>query len=102
MKIESNSRLEDRYAKAQKKLDCLKSFYYSLIAYCLVIPFLIFINYKTYWGFQWFWFPAIGWGIGLAFQGYKAFVSDSILGSRWENRKIEQFMREEEERKGRD
>lgn len=90
------SRLDDRYVRARKHVEELKGFYYSLISYCVVIPFLIFVNYKTFWDFQWFWFPMFGWGLGLAIQAYRVFVNNSILGTSWEQRKIEQFMSEEE------
>lgn len=89
---------DDRYVRARKQVEELKEFYYSLIAYVIVIPFLIFINYTTWWHFQWFWFPLIGWGIGLAFHAYKVYVNDGILGRDWERKKIQQYMREEENR----
>jgi len=95
-KTSTHKQFDDSYLRARKHVDDLKEFYYNLIAYCIVIPFLIFINYKTFWGFQWFWFPMFGWGLGLAFHAYKVFVNDGILGRNWEKRKIEQFMREEE------
>jgi hypothetical protein len=45
--------------------------------------------------FHWFWFPMFGWGIGLVFQGFKAFVYNPFLGSDWEDRKIQEFMKED-------
>jgi len=95
--MESKSNYSENYVRARKYVDELKGFYYSLVSYCLVIPFLIFINYKTFWGFQWFWFPMFGWGIGLCFQAFRVFVNNGVFGRDWEKRKIEQFMREEEE-----
>ncbi len=89
--------IDDSYLRARNHVEELKNFYYSLISYCLVIPFLIFINYKTYWGFQWFWFPMLGWGLGLAIQAFKAFVNDGAFGRNWERRKIEQFMQEDDD-----
>ncbi|TBN03638.1 histidine kinase [Hyunsoonleella flava] len=99
MRPQTSNQIDDSYLRARNHVEELKNFYYSLISYCLVIPFLIFINYRTYWGFQWFWFPMIGWGIGLTIQAFKVFVSDKTFGGNWERRKIEQFMREEEENK---
>ncbi len=96
MRTQSTSRIDDSYVRARKHVEELKGFYYSLISYCLVIPFLIFINYRTSWDFKWFWFPIIGWGIGLAFQAYKVYVSEGVLGRGWEKRKMEEFMQEEE------
>ena len=91
------NRLDDNYVKARKRLEELKGFYGSLVSYCLVIPFLIFIWY-TYSShtIQWFWFPMFGWGLGLAFQAYRVFVNDGAFGAKWEERKIEEFMREED------
>lgn len=88
--------IDDKYLRARSHVEELKAFYYSLISYIFVIPFLIFINYKTFWGFQWFWFPMFGWGIGLVIQALRVFVNDGRFGRNWENRKIEQYMKEEE------
>lgn len=96
MRQQTSNQMDDSYLRARNHVEDLKGFYYSLISYCLVIPFLIFINYRTYWGFQWFWFPMIGWGIGLSIQAFRVFYSNKAFGGNWERRKIEQFMREEE------
>ncbi|WP_044403805.1 2TM domain-containing protein [Lacinutrix sp. Hel_I_90] len=90
--------MDDAYVRARKHVEELKEFYYNLISYCFVIPFLIIINYKTDWEFKWFLFPLLGWGLGLAFHAYKVFVNDGILGRNWEQRKIEKIMEEERSR----
>ena len=77
-----------RYHEAKKRVDNLKGFYGSLISYCVVIPFLIYINYATSWGFHWFWFPVFGWGLGIVIQAFQVFG----LGSTWEGRKIQELM----------
>ena len=56
-----------KYLRAVERVEEIKGFYSSLIAYCIVIPFLIFINLKYVPQFHWFWFPIMGWGIGLTF-----------------------------------
>jgi len=95
--IEPTSNYNDKYLQARKRVEELKEFYYGLISYCVVIPSLIFIWYRyTPNVIQWFWFPMLGWGMGLAFHAYKVFVNDGMLGKSWEKRKIEKFMREEE------
>ena len=93
---QSSSQIDDSYVRARKHVEELKEFYYSLISYFVVIPFLIFVNYWTSWHYQWFWWPMLGWGIGLAFQAYKVYVNDGVLGRNWEQRKIDEFMQEEE------
>ena len=65
----------------------------------MVIPFLIFINWKTSWQFQWFWFPMFGWGLGLAFHAFGVFVEDGRFGRNWEERKIREFMDQEEKKR---
>jgi two-component system LytT family sensor kinase len=90
-------RLNDDYVRARKKVEELKGFYYSLLSYVVVIPFLIFIWYKfSQHTIQWFWFPMIGWGLSLVFQAYRVFVDNGAFGARWEQRKIEEYMREED------
>lgn len=36
------------------------------------------------------------WGIGLAIHGFAVFVLPKIIGNDWEDRKIRQFMEEDE------
>ncbi|MCL6294349.1 2TM domain-containing protein [Jejuia spongiicola] len=82
--------------KARKRIEDIKGFYQHLLAYCLFTPFTIFINYKTYWDYKWFWFSIIGWGIGLIIHGFTVFVQKGVFGRQWEERKIEELMRKEE------
>lgn len=95
----SNAHIREEYVRARKRVDELKAFYYSLISYCLVIPFLIFIWYKfSQHTIQWFWFPMFGWGISLVFQAYRVYVDDGAFGAKWEQRKIQEYMRKEDEK----
>lgn len=92
--MEANQNSENNsYYKAKQRVKEMKEFYGNLISYCVVIPFLIFINYYTYWGFQWFWFPLFGWGLGLTIHGFSVFG----YGSNWEERKIKELMDKEKE-----
>ena len=87
---------DSSYVRARKRLDNLKDFYGSLLAYLIIIPFLAFINYRTYWEVQWFWFAAFGWGIGLTFQAFEVYGKDRYFGKSWEDRKIREYMNEED------
>lgn len=94
----SEQHLRDDYVRARKRVDELKGFYYSLISYCVIIPFLVFIWYNfSRFTIQWFWFPLVFWGLSLIFQAYRVFVDSGALGARWEQRKIEEYMREDEQ-----
>jgi hypothetical protein len=86
-----------KYIRAVERVEEIKGFYSSIIAYCIVIPFLIYINLKFVPQFHWFWFPLMGWGIGLIFQGFKAFAYNPFLGKNWEERKIRELMNNDRE-----
>ena len=81
------------YEKASKRVEELKGFYGNLISYCIFIPFLIFINFQTSPQYYWFWWPMLGWGIGLISHGIKTFG----IGTDWEERQIKKYMEREEE-----
>lgn len=92
MEIQKYNSQENAYYEAKKRVEEIKGFYANIISYCLVIPFLIFINYRTSWSFQWFWFPMLGWGMGLIFHAFGVFG----YGKSWEERKIREIMEQEE------
>lgn len=79
------------YEKAAKRVKDLKSFYGNLISYCLVIPFLLIINLLTSPEHLWFYWPMLGWGLGLTIHGLNTFG----IGKEWEERKINQLMEQE-------
>ena len=79
------------YERASKRVKELKGFYGNLISYCLVIPFLIFINLKTVPEYQWFWWPMLGWGIGVASHALQVFG----IGRDWEEKQIQKILDKE-------
>ena len=81
------------YDRAFKRVKELKDFYGNLISYCLVIPFLIFINLKTVPEYQWFWWPMLGWGIGVASHALQVFG----IGRDWEEKQIRKIMEKEKQ-----
>ena len=87
---------EQQYLKAKKQVDKIKGFYTNAITYCIVIPILIYINLQFVPHFYWFWFPMFGWGIGLTFHAMDTYNFNPFLGKDWEDKKIKEFMEEEE------
>ena len=85
-----------KYVRAVKRVEKLKEFYQNLASYCIVIPFLIFINLRFSPGFHWFWFPMFGWGIGLTFHFLEVNNYNVFLGKNWEEKKIEQLMKKQQ------
>lgn len=87
--------IEDkRYEKAKERVEAIKGFYGNLVAYLIVIPILMYINYRTT-SFAWFIFPALGWGFGLVGHGLQAFGYNPFFGRSWEERKIKEYMEDD-------
>ncbi len=87
----SSEIIEDKdrsYERAQKRVKEIKSFYGNLISYCIVIPFLIIVNLMTTPNDIWFYFPMLGWGIGVIAHGMSVFA----IGKNWEERKIREIL----------
>lgn len=91
--------IEDkRYQRAKERVEALKGFYGNLVAFCVVIPALAWVNYRTT-DFPWIFFPILGWGFGLVMHGMEAYGYNPLWGKRWEERKIREFMEEEQNNK---
>ncbi len=71
----------------------IKGFYSHVIKYAIVISILFVIDLLTSPGKLWFYWPAIGWGIGLIVHGTSVFEIMSIFGPKWEKRQIERRLR---------
>ncbi|MEX0289815.1 MAG: 2TM domain-containing protein [Flavobacteriaceae bacterium] len=86
---------DKRYQKAKERVEAIKGFYGNLTAYCIVIPFLVFLNYRTT-DFPWVIFPILGWGFGLLMHGMEAYGYNPLWGKRWEERKIRELMEKDD------
>lgn len=82
---------EIKYKRAKERIQAIKCFYMHLLVYCLVIPFLFFLNYNTT-DFPWAIFPMLGWGFGLMAHGLSAFNYSPIFNKKWEERKLNELM----------
>ncbi len=76
------------YERAVKRVKELKGFYGNLISYCIVIPFLVIINLLISPERIWFYWPMLGWGIGILAHGMNTFA----IGRNWEEKKIREIM----------
>lgn len=94
----TNYRDEERYQKAQKRVNEIKGFYRNLISYIVVNLGFLAINLLTSPEHLWFYWPMLGWGIGVLFHGMKVFDCMPFFGKDWEEQKIKEFM-EKEKRK---
>lgn len=94
--METKNRYNENMAfiRAKERVEKLKGFYGNLISYCCVIPLLIFINIQSG-GFQWFWLPVLGWGMGVSFHAFETFG----YGKSWEEKKIQEILNKENKTK---
>ena len=90
--IYSENLENSKYIRAVERVEKLKEFYKNLASFVIIIPFLIFINLRYSPGFQWFWFPLIGWCIGLVSNWLAANNYSIFLGRNWEEKKIKEMM----------
>ncbi len=95
--MESNN--DSKYFKAKQRVAEIKKFYSSLMFYIIFILALGGLNYYVNeLRNPWFLWAAFGWGIGILFQALKVFKLAPFIGKDWEERKMKQFMEEEEKR----
>lgn len=97
--MEQFSEEYERYLRAKKQVEEIKSFYGNLISYVLVNLFLMYINLRYSPEYLWFLWSAVSWGIGLLFHGMKVFNYSPFLGKDWEQRKLKEFMDQEKQNK---
>ena len=90
---------EDRselYDRAKKRVAEIKGFYIHLGVYLIVNAGLFAINMITNPDNLWFYWPLLGWGVGVAIHAFAFIIEGRWLGAEWEQRKIEQLVLREE------
>lgn len=101
-----NFERETAYLNAKKRVDKLRGFYTHLAVYIgvniLITAIKMVKRLKNDVSFEELIFDLdisgvwLLWGIGLAIHGFAVFILPKIIGNDWEERKIRQFMEEEE------
>jgi 2TM domain-containing protein len=93
------------YVDAYRRMKRIKGFYVHLAIFVLVNIFLIAINGseraedgESFWHWKTF-STAFFWGIGLFGHGLSVFCRDLFFGKNWEEKKIRELMKNNNERK---
>ena len=81
-----------RYERARKRVEDIKGFYTHLTVYVLVNLGLLTLNLLTSPNALWFYWPLLGWGIGVAAHAASVFGPGLMWGPEWEERKIKELM----------
>ncbi len=90
---------ENKYLRAKERVNNIKKFYSNLFSYIVFMIFLAAINYYTNeFRYPWFLWAAFGWGIGIVIHAFKTFNWLPFMNKDWEDRKIKEFMDDENNR----
>ena len=93
--MEINYNEQERYYQAKKRVEEIKGFYGNLIAYIIFNGFFLVLNLITSPDHLWFFWPLLGWGLGVFFHGMKVFNYTPFFNKNWEERKIQEYMEKE-------
>jgi len=88
---------DEAYKRARKRVEELRGFYSHLAIYLAVNLCLFILNMVTSREHLWFYWPLIGWGIGVLIHAV-SLVLEGPLSARWEERKINQLMEKDRSR----
>ncbi|ESU22391.1 hypothetical protein FEDK69T_23760 [Flavobacterium enshiense DK69] len=94
--METNNNEREQLEQAKKRVQEIKGFYGHLAAYVGVNIFFLAVNLLASPKHLWFFWPMLGWGIGVAMHGLRVFNYMPFFGKDWEEKKIRDFMQEEE------
>ena len=83
------------YQRARKRVAAMRGFYIHLTVYLLVNVFLFLINIVTSPHYLWFYWPLLGWGIGLVAHRVSVFGFGGQFGHDWEERKAREIVERE-------
>jgi hypothetical protein len=89
-----------RYERAHARVQAIKGFYVHAMAFVVVNVALFAINALVGGGW-WFYWPLIGWGIGVGLHAFGVFGfggGGGPWGREWEERKTREMMDKERER----
>ena len=95
--MENQYEEEERYYKARKQVERIKGFYGNLAAYIISNIALLILNLATSPEYLWFFWPLLGWGIGVLVHGIIVFNYLPFFNKDWEEQKIKEYMQKEKE-----
>jgi hypothetical protein len=87
---------QTKIERVTKRIDVERSFYSHLLVYLAVNGFLMVSDIMSN-GPSWWYYPALGWGIGLFSHWLRVFGPSWFPAKQWEKKRFEQLMNEDVE-----
>ena len=89
-----------KYYRAKERVATLKKFYSKALSALVAIIIVGAINYYlNEWRHPWFLWLVLGLGLSLTLRALKIFNLNPFVSKDWEERKIQEFMKQEENQK---
>jgi len=89
---------EKHYQRAKERVQEIKAFYSHIFIYLIVNLGLFVLNFIVSRGNWWFYWPLLGWGVGLIAHAFSVFGLGGVFGHQWEEKKIKDMMNKMEEK----
>jgi 2TM domain-containing protein len=86
---------DERYERARQRVEALRGFYIHLVVFVVVNAGLFVLDMLSSGG-TWFFWPLLGWGIGLVVHAVSVFARGPF-GAEWEDRKIRELLAKDAE-----
>jgi hypothetical protein len=87
----------ERYQSAKARVAALRGFYIHLIVFSLVNGGLVLLNLLVTPAYLWFFWPLLGWSIGLGAHALGVF--GGFLGRDWEEQQVGKLLEQDESRR---
>ncbi len=95
-----NKDQENKYIRARERVETLKKFYGKIGSGLIAIAITGGINYYlNAWENPWFLWVVFGVSISIFFKAIKIFNLNPFMGKDWEERKIQELIKEDENQK---
>ncbi|HEV7717619.1 MAG TPA: 2TM domain-containing protein [Arsenicitalea sp.] len=102
MSTDSKGRTSDETrAEVHRQVRAIRNFYVHAVVYAAAMVLLVVINFASgdalhgNWWVQW---VAMPWGVLLLLHGIFALRNNAMFGPEWEERKVEELLKEREQR----
>jgi len=90
----------NKYYRAKERVEEIKGFYGKVASAIVTIIIVASINYYlNEWQHAWFLWVVFGLGLSLFFKANKIFNLNPFMGRDWEERKMQEYLKQEENTK---